>query len=63
MIDGTLVVDAVVHAINGSRNNVAEPIEPMAEPGRVNAETVPSCRRSVEQRPPRSEERWLQNAS
>jgi predicted TIM-barrel fold metal-dependent hydrolase len=32
MIDGTLVVDAVVHAINGSRNNVAEPIEPMAEP-------------------------------
>jgi predicted TIM-barrel fold metal-dependent hydrolase len=32
MINDTLVVDAVVHAVNASRENVAEPIRPMADP-------------------------------
>lgn len=32
MVDDMLVVDAVVHAANPTRSNVAPPIEPMAEP-------------------------------
>jgi uncharacterized protein len=32
MVNGTLVVDAVVHAHNASRENVAEPIKSMADP-------------------------------
>jgi uncharacterized protein len=32
MVNGMLVVDAVVHAANPTRENVAPPIEPMAEP-------------------------------
>jgi uncharacterized protein len=32
MINGTLVVDAVVHAANATRDNVAPPVAPMAEP-------------------------------
>jgi hypothetical protein len=32
MVNGTLVVDAVVHAANATRENVAPAIEPMAEP-------------------------------
>jgi hypothetical protein len=32
MIDDMLVVDAAAHAINASRENVAAPIQPMAEP-------------------------------
>jgi uncharacterized protein len=32
MINGMLVVDAVVHAANVTKENVAEPIQPMADP-------------------------------
>src|SRR5919198_4829175 len=32
MINDTLVIDAVVHAANASRDNVAPPIAPMADP-------------------------------
>ena len=32
MIDDMLVVDAVVHAANVTKENVAEPIQPMADP-------------------------------
>src|SRR5918998_613201 len=32
MINGTLVVDATVHAVNATRENVAPPIQPMADP-------------------------------
>jgi uncharacterized protein len=32
MINGTLVVDATVHAVNATKENVAPPIQPMADP-------------------------------
>jgi uncharacterized protein len=32
MINGTLVVDATVHAANAAKDNVAPPIQPMADP-------------------------------